>query len=94
MIRSILNILFSHLFFLLFIVNINANELNLEVQHEDDPSDRMSNEEENENNLLPPLIKDKNNKNMSIKGNMMITEEFLKTKEVDGAEIKVKVKTD
>ena len=78
----------------MFTVNISANELNLEIQHEDEPSDKIVDDLANENNLLPPLIKDKSNKNLSIKGNVLITEEIIKTREVDGAEITVKLKTD
>ena len=75
-------------------VGLHAKELNLEIQHEDDPSDMISNEQDNENNLLPPLMEDSTNKKITVKGDVLITEDIVETREVDGAEIKVQVKTD
>ena len=79
---------------MLLLVNISAKELNLEVIHEEDPSDRVTNEEESEGNLLPSLIGNKPKKNVSIKGDVLVVEEFAETREIDGAEVKVKVNTD
>jgi hypothetical protein len=86
--------LFAYLFSVSFAMNINADELNLEVQHEDDPSDMSTNVLDDEKSLLPPLVNKKNQKKISFKGDVLITEEILQSREVDGAEIKMNINTD
>lgn len=98
--KNIMKVFILFFFFLLalnlviFSGSISAKELNLEIVHEDDPSDLVSSDQENESNLLPPLMNNKSDKNINLKGDVLITEDFLDTKQVDGAEIKVKVNTD